>query len=223
VRSTRYPKVLFLVALSIALLAQGNKPPFWQEIREFRKADSIRFPSPHQILFVGSSSIRLWNDLQENFPDYPIINRGFGGSALKDVNFYFNDIIKPYHARQIVIYCGDNDFAGDKELPVDSVVTRLKMLVSKIRLTDENVKITYISIKPSPSRKELTPKFIAANELIRQFLSKQKNTSFVDVYHRMLDSHGSPLKNIFRADSLHMNAAGYAIWQKAIKPQLLKK
>jgi lysophospholipase L1-like esterase len=222
VLSTRLPRVLFFVTLSVALVAQGNEPPFWAEINAFKKADSASFPSPHQILFVGSSSIRLWSDLQKNFPDYPIINRGFGGSTLRDVDFYFNDIIKPYHAKQIVIYCGDNDFASDKDLPVDSVVTRLERLVGKIRLSDENVKITYISIKPSPSRKELTPKFIVANERIRQFLNKQKNTSFVDVYHKMLDKRGLPLKSIFLADNLHMNAAGYAIWQKAIKPQLKK-
>lgn len=220
---TRFGKVLFLVALPIVLFAQAKEPPFWKEITAFKKADSIHFPSPHQILFVGSSSFRLWKDLQTDFPGYPIINRAFGGSALKEVNYYFNDIIKPYHAKQIVIYCGDNDFAGDKDLPIDSVVNRLEKLVGKIRLTDEKVKITYVSIKPSPSRRELMPKFIAANERISQFLKKQKNASFVDVYHKMLDKKGSPLKNIFLADSLHMNAQGYVIWQKAIKPQLLKK
>jgi lysophospholipase L1-like esterase len=219
---TRFVKVLFLV-VSVTLFAQEKEPPFWKEIRAFKKADSIHFPSPHQILFVGSSSFRLWKDLQNDFPGCPIINRAFGGSALKEVNYYFNDIIKPYHAKQIVIYCGDNDFAGDKDLPVDSVVNRLEKLVRKIRLTDGKVKITYVSIKPSPSRRELMPKFIAANERISQFLKKQKNVSFVDVYHNMLDKQGSPLKNIFLADSLHMNAKGYAIWQKAIEPQLLKK
>jgi len=220
---TRFGKVLFLVALPMALLAQANEPPFWEEITAFKKADSIRFPSPHQILFVGSSSFRMWKDLPSDFPGYPILNRAFGGSTLKEVNYYFNDIIKPYHAKQIVIYCGDNDFAGDATLPVDSVVTRLKTLVKKIRLADEHVKITYVSIKPSPSRKQLSPKFMEANNQIRHFLKKQNNAAFVDVYHKMLDKQGSPMKNIFLADSLHMNAQGYAIWQKAIKPQLLKK
>ena len=221
---TRFNKILFLVVLPVGLLAQVKElPPFWDDIKAFKKEDSIRFPSPGQILFVGSSSFRMWKDIQNAFPGYPIINRAFGGSTLKDVNYYFNDVIQPYRARQIVIYCGDNDFAGDKALPVDSVVSRMEKLVEKIRLRDEKVKITYVSIKPSPSRKELMPKFVTANERIRQFLKTQKNTSFVDVFHNMLDKRGSPLKNIFLADSLHMNAQGYAIWQKALKPQLLKK
>src|SRR6185369_16625674 len=156
--------------LPVALSAQVAEPPFWKEIKAFEKSDSINFPASNQILFVGSSSFRLWNDLQKNFPGYSIINRGFGGSTLKDVNFYFNKIVKPYHARQIVIYCGDNDFADDRTLPVDSVLNRLETLVAKIRQADKNVKITYISIKPSPKRKELALKYINANERIKQTL-----------------------------------------------------
>jgi|SRR5579859_1472656 len=210
--------LLFLLAPQ----AQVTEPPYWREIREFKKSDSIHFPAPNQILFVGSSSFRLWTDVQNYFPGCPIINRGFGGSNLKDVNFYFNEIIKPYHPKQIVIYCGDNDFAQEKSLPVDSVVNRLERLVGKIRSADKTVRITYVSIKPSPSRKELATKFTGANEAIRQFLKKQKNTSFADVYSKMVDKKGAPLKTIFLADSLHMNARGYAIWQEAIKGHLMK-
>ena len=217
-----FPILVFLFA-PVASLAQEKEPPYWNDIKEFKKSDSLHFPAPNQILFVGSSSFRLWNDLQNSFPGYPIINRGFGGSSLKDVNYYYRDIIVPYRAKQIVIYCGDNDFAQNETLPVDSVVRRFEMLVGKIRADDKNVKITYVSIKPSPSRKELAPKFIEANGRISQFLKGQKNTSFVDVYHKMLDKKGAPLKAIFKQDSLHMNAQGYAIWRKAIRPQLLKR
>lgn len=219
----RYSSFLFFLAWPIALCAQVKDPPFWKEIKAFKKSDSISLPASNQILFVGSSSFRLWKDLQESFQGYPIINRGFGGSTLKDVNFYFDDVIKPYHAKQIVIYCGDNDFANDHTLPVDSVLKRVETLIKKIRLTDKKVMITYISIKPSPSRKELTPKFIETNKKIKLYLREQKNASFVDVYSKMVDKKGSPLKTIFLPDSLHMNAQGYAIWQKEIKPYLLKK
>ena len=216
-------RLLCFIALPIALCVQEKEPPFWKEIKAFKKSDSISFPAPNQILFVGSSSFRLWNDLQKDFVGYPIINRGFGGSTLKDVNFYFDEIIKPYHARQIVIYCGDNDFAGDKTLPVDSVLKRLETLVTKIRKADKSAKITFISIKPSPKRKELAPKFIEANKKIKRYLKKISNASYVDVYSKMIDKKGQPLKSIFLSDSLHMNSQGYAIWQKQIKPHLIKK
>jgi len=219
----RYRSLLFFIALPIVLCAQVKEPPFWKEIKAFKKSDSINFPPSNQILFVGSSSFRLWKDLQENFPGYPIINRGFGGSTLKDVSFYFDDIVKPYHAKQIVVYCGDNDFANDHTLPIDSVLKRLETLIAKIRLADKNVKITYISIKPSPSRKDLDSKFIEANKRIKQTLKGMKNASYVDVYSKMVDKRGYPLKNIFLLDSLHMNKQGYAIWQKEIKPYLVKR
>jgi lysophospholipase L1-like esterase len=219
----RCKHLLFFVVLPIVLCAQINEAPFWKEINAFKKSDSISFPPSHQILFVGSSSFRLWKDLQSNFSGYPIINRGFGGATLKDVNFYFDEIVKPYHARQIVIYCGDNDFANDYMLPVDSVLRRLETLIAKIRVVDKNVKITYISIKPSPKRKELASKYIEANERIKLSFKKMKNTSYVDVYTKMVDKQGRPLKNIFLFDSLHMNSQGYAIWQKEIKPYLIKK
>lgn len=214
---------LFFVALPITLCAQVKEPLLWKEIKAFKKLDSINFPAPRQILFVGSSSFRLWSDLQKSFPGYPIINRGFGGSTLRDVNFYFNEIVRPYHARQIVIYCGDNDFANDRTLPVDSVLKRLETLVAKIRSVDKNVKVTYISIKPSPKRKELASKYIEANKRIKQSLKRTKNTSFVDVYSKMVDKKGQPLKAIFLPDSLHMNSQGYVLWQKEIKPHLVKK
>jgi lysophospholipase L1-like esterase len=219
----RYKHLLFFVALPIALCAQINEAPFWKEIKAFKKSDSISFPPSHQILFVGSSSFRLWKDLQSNFSGYPIINRGFGGATLKDVNFYFDEIVKPYHAKQIVIYCGDNDFANDHTIAADSVLKRLEELVAKIRQDDKNVKITYISIKPSPKRKELASKFIEANERIKRFLKKVKNASYVDVYSKMVNKKGQPLKSIFLSDSLHMNSQGYAIWQKEIRPHLIKK
>jgi lysophospholipase L1-like esterase len=218
-----YSIILFL-SLPILLCAQAKEdPPFWNDIKAFKKSDSSNFPSPHQILFVGSSSFRLWDDLQKSFPGYPIINRGFGGSTLKDVNFYFDDIIKPYHARQIVVYCGDNDFANDNTLIVDSVVARFEKLIRKIRREDTKVKVTFISIKPSPSRKNLDQKFVEANKKIKQALKAYKNASFVDVYSKMVDKKGMPLKTIYLPDSLHMNPQGYAIWQAQIKPHLIGK
>jgi lysophospholipase L1-like esterase len=220
----RYYPLIFLILIPFSLCAQARQDrPYWKEIMAFKKSDSVKFPAPNQILFVGSSSFRLWKDLQKSFPEYPIINRGFGGSTLKDVNAYYDYIIKPYHARQIVVYCGDNDFAYDNTLIVDSVVMRFDNLMSKIRHSDKNVMITFISIKPSPSRRNLEQKIIEANARIKQALTKYNNTFYVDVYSKMIDKKGRPLGRIFLQDSLHMNAQGYAIWQAQIKPCLLKK
>jgi len=196
--------------------------PFAEEIKAFKKQDSLLFPPKNAILFVGSSSFLFWTDVYDYFPGYPIINRGFGGSSLPDLIYYANDIIFPYQPRQIVIYCGDNDLASADTITGVTVLNRFKTLFYLIRKKMPGENIVFISLKPSPSRIKLMPKDEIANNLISQFISTQKNISFVDVYHSMLNAEGRPIPEIFKEDSLHMNAKGYAIWQKAIKPYLSK-
>jgi lysophospholipase L1-like esterase len=196
--------------------------PFIEDIQEFKKQDQLQPPPTGAILFVGSSSFTKWKDVSDYFPGYTIINRGFGGSSLPDLIRYADDIIIPYHAKQIVIYCGDNDLASSDAITPDSVFVRFKVLFDMIRSKMPGENIVYVSIKPSPSRVRLKEKMDQANLLIKTYLSINTNTAFVDVYHKMLNTDGSIMSNIFLEDSLHMNATGYAIWQKAITPYLSK-
>ncbi len=197
--------------------------PFYNDIQNFKKLDSARFPPKHAILFVGSSSFTKWTDVEDYFPGYSIINRGFGGSSLPDVIRYNNDIIIPYHPKQIVIYCGENDLAGtDTTVSGKIILQRFKQLFVLIRKQLPAVPIAYVSMKPSPGREKLWPKMIAGNSLVKKYLGKQKKTVFIDVYHKMFNENGTVMKDIFIEDNLHMNAKGYAIWQKLIAPYLLK-
>src|SRR6187549_2560140 len=108
-------------------------PPFWKDIQNFKKQDSISFPPKNAILLIGSSSFTKWTDVQDYFPGYKIINRGFGGSSLPDVIRYANSIIFPYHPKQIVIYCGENDFAASDTVTTQEVFKRFKILFNLIR------------------------------------------------------------------------------------------
>lgn len=202
--------------------SKAQNPPFWNDIQNFKKQDAIKPPPQNAILFVGSSSFTKWTDVQTYFPGHTIINRGFGGSSLPDVIRYADDIIFPYNPKQVVIYCGENDFAGSDTVTVPTVVNRFKQLFGMIRNKWHNENIVFVSLKPSPSRQKLWPKMEATNTLIRKFLTTQKNTSFVDVYHSMLVDNNHAIPAIFLGDSLHMNAKGYAIWQKMIEPVLVK-
>lgn len=213
--------VFVLFTFSISGFAQ-QKPAFWNEIQEFKKADSIHQPPKKSILFVGSSSFRKWTDVQDYFPKHKIINRGFGGSTLPDVIRYANDIIFPYHPKQIVIYCGDNDAASSPEVSADTIFHRFQILFDLIRAKLPRTVITYVSIKPSPSRESLFPVMEKANWEIQKFIQRQKRASFIDVWHIMLDDFGKPRRSLFGPDMLHMNKDGYAIWQKAIQPYLVK-
>ena len=214
--------LLAVVCVITSLNTNAQQPPFYDEIREFKTQDSVQQPPQHAIVFVGSSSFRNWTDVQSYFPDYTIINRGFGGSSLPDVIRYANDIIFPYNPKEIIIYCGENDFVADTTVNADTVFNRFKTLYGMIRTKMKTVPVAFISIKPSPSRRQYWKKMIEANILIRNFLAGQANTSFIDVFNPMLNENSQPKPEIFESDSLHMNAKGYAIWQKAIEPYLIK-
>ena len=217
-------KIIFVIAAWCCFnTSSAQTEPFYNDIQSFKKQDSAHFPAKHAILFVGSSSFTKWIDIQNYFLGYTIINRGFGGSSLPDVIHFANDIIIPYHPKQIVIYCGENDLAGNDTTVNGKVVfDRFKQLFMLVRKQLPKVPIAFVSMKPSPSRQHLLPKMIEGNSLIKKYLAKQKNTAFIDVYHKMFNTDDTVMDDIFIEDNLHMNAKGYAIWQKAIAPFLLK-
>lgn len=210
----------WFIAIPGSVYGQQNKPPFWNEIQEFKKQDSMQPPPSKAILFVGSSSFRMWNDLEETFKTYGAINRGFGGSTLKDAIFYADQIILPYNPRQIVIYAGENDIAGN--ISARQTLKRFVTLFEAIRLKLPLVPVAFVSIKPSPSRQKFMPVIKECNQLIKTYLQKHKYTQFIDVFSPMLNEQGKPKPEIFLQDSLHMNANGYQIWRKEITPVLIK-
>lgn len=219
---TVFVSLTLLAGISATSYAQ-QKPPFYDEIQAFKKHDSLQKPPANAIVFTGSSSFRNWKDVQEYFPGYTIMNRAFGGSKLPDVIRYANDVIIPYKPKQVVIYCGDNDLAtSDTTINGDTVAHRFITLFNIIRKKLPNTSIVYVSIKPSPSRMHLMAKMEDANQQIREFLKTKKKTAFVDVYHKMLNSDGTPIKELFKEDNLHMNEKGYAIWKTELQPYLKK-
>lgn len=191
--------------------------PFDNEIRTFKHQDSLSFPKPGGILFIGSSSIRFWDDLEQRFPKAPIIKRGVGGSELSQlVKYYTPYILFPYHPGKIFIYAGENDIAAGET--VDSVLTNFKALWSMIRQNLPNAKIYYLSIKPSPSRIKYLAKFAKANELIRNYLEDKPNSRYIDVATVIYKKETTvPDSSLFKEDYLHLNGKGYDHWQKILK------
>lgn len=195
---------------------------FNKEIEAFKNQDKVNPPAEGGIVFVGSSSFRLWTNVQDYFPGYNIINRGFGGSSLLDVIQHASTTIYPYKPSQVLIYCGENDFSYTKNTNADTIFYRFKTLFGMIRNELPRTEIVYVSMKPSVNRLKYLPEMRRANEIIRKYLKKQKRSAYIDVYSKMILADGSPMHDIFKPDNLHMNEKGYAIWQKAIKPYLKK-
>ena len=214
--------ILLCLILFVTHFLHAQSLPFADEIKKFRQADSVQMPPQHAILFVGSSSFTKWTDVQQYFPAHKIINRGFGGSRLLDVIMYADDVIFPYQPKQIIVYCGENDIAYNDTVSAQTVTNRFVTLFEIVRSIWDTVPVAFVSIKPSPSRDKFRPVVVEANKLIKNFLASKSNTAFIDVYSKMLAADGNPMPDIFIEDRLHMNAKGYAIWQKAIEPYLLK-
>lgn len=212
--------LLLLQTLSFTGSAQQSFP-FLDEIEGFKKQDSANPPPQNAILFVGSSSFRMWTNLQNDFPGYTIINRGFGGSSLPDVIRYASDIIISYKPKQVVVYCGENDFTADG-VNAEIVYDRFTTLFEIIREKLPKAHVLFVSLKPSPSRLKFLPEMVKANTMVKNYLKNYRRTGYVDVYSKMLLADGTPMPDIFKADKLHMTEAGYVIWKKAIKPHLKK-
>lgn len=192
----------------------------WVEsLNAFAEADRAQAPSPGGVLFVGSSSIRLWTDLETQFDVTPvIIKRGFGGSRLSDCARYADRLVLPYQPRLVVVYAGDNDLA--EGATPQQVLDSFKQLVATVRQDLPQTRIAYVSIKPSPLRLALLPQIQEANRLIEQFASGGPGLDYIDVHSKMLDATGMPRADLYQADQLHLNSAGYGLWRQEIAAHL---
>jgi lysophospholipase L1-like esterase len=215
-----FKKIIFAVALFLSIHSFAQKVPFYNDIQAFKKEDSLKAPIKDPVLFIGSSSFTKWTRLGQDFPLTPVLNRAFGGSTLLDVIRFQNEVIFKYHAKKIVIYCGENDLASSENITPAEVFNRFKILYEAIRKQQPKVPVVYVSIKPSISRWNMKERQIETNKLIKAFINKNKNVVFVDIWDKMLDENGNPKKDIFSSDNLHMNEKGYEIWIDALKDKL---
>lgn len=188
-------------------------------IQAFEKSDRETPPPASPIVFTGSSSFTLWTDLPAQFPDKPILNRGFGGCQLSDVLHFADRVILAYRPRQVVVYAGDNDLAVGKS--PQEVYRLFRVLFRRLRQAQPGLPVVFVAIKPSPVRWKFRVEAAEANRLVRRFLRRQRNADFVDVVPTLLDPLTQrPLPELFKPDSLHLNAAGYQRWAVLLKPVL---
>lgn len=199
-----------------AISAPATASAFESEIAELEARDRVDAGTRGGIVFVGSSSIRMWPNLAADFPGLPVLNHGFGGSTLADVIWFTPRIVLPYAPREIVLYAGDNDLAAGRT--PEQVVGDYTTFVRVARHALPAVRIVFVSIKPSPSRWALAEPMRVANALIAQAITHDSLATYVDVFTPMLGPSGRPRPELFQADSLHMTSAGYALWRARLAP-----
>ena len=207
---------LLIVALlmSPAALAQGA----WDtDIAKFEAQDKRTPPPQNGILFLGSSSIVLW-DVQKSFPGLPVINRGFGGSLYEDLVGYFDRIVLPYQPRIVVLYSGDNDISMARS-PAQ-IAQYVRVFEQRLHAELPAAKLLVLSIKPSPARWGVMAPMRQANALIRDYAERQPLMEFIDVAPPMLGPDGMPRPELYIADGLHLTPVAYALWTDILRPHL---
>jgi lysophospholipase L1-like esterase len=201
------------------LLADPDPNRFKKEIENFIHWDKKNsFPS-NSILFIGSSSIKMWSTA-ECFPGLPVINRGFGGAHISDINYFYDTIVKKYKPMVIVFYAGDNDIAAEKG--VSRVFEDFSEFTSRLEKDMPDTPLLYLTIKPSIARWEYWDEMNEVNMRIKECYAENKFLIFVDTASLMLGEDGSPKKDLFLDDGLHLNEAGYSLWMSVVKSHLQK-
>ncbi|WP_251795833.1 MULTISPECIES: GDSL-type esterase/lipase family protein [unclassified Arenibacter] len=210
-------KKLTFVFLCLTFLSYGQEAPaFRKEVMAIQKKyDSLWDSSKETIVFTGSSSIRMWKNLEAMFPDHQIINSGFGGSQSSDLYRYHNELILQYNPKKVFIYEGDNDIASKKR--TKDIIATTRQIIDKIREKDNGTQVVIIAAKPSIARWHLKRKYKRLNRQFKQLCKKDTSLEFANVWDVMMD--GKQLrKDIFLNDGLHMNYKGYNLWYLAIEP-----
>tara|TARA_R110002049_G_scaffold22455_9_gene80505 strand:- start:21 stop:755 length:735 start_codon:yes stop_codon:yes gene_type:complete len=234
-------KVLKGIGLLLALLLVIFSWPAWQLYEEIRKASSEdplvweedivaletntrkRSLDGREVVFIGSSSIRLWDSLAEDMAPISVIQHGFGGAKLNDITHYAQRLVNAWQPRAVVVFAGTNDIhPGAAKLP-QTLLSSYQAFVETVRVSQPEVPIFYIGITPSPLRWSVWSVAQSTNALIQQWSATQPNLHFVDTAQDLMGSDGKPDPDNYRIDGLHLSAQGYSVWRESIRQRLLEK
>lgn len=224
-----YPRrtsVLLLAAWFLVTLGPGTWAAStatgvarWEgDIRAFEAEDQRNPPVPGGVVFYGSSSFRMWTNLATSFPAHRVVNRGFGGSQLGDLNQNFARVVPPHRPKLLLVYGGDNDIAGGKSAA--QVEADFRSLVDLARRHCPETRVAFVAIKPSPSRLKYLSIQLEANTRVRRLASRYRRVDYIDTASPILGADGQPDARFFLADRLHLNGDGYRAWQAVIASYL---
>ena len=210
--------IVLIVMLATLMRVQAQDPTrFADDVQAYNQAHHSLKERP--IVFVGSSSILKWEDVGDRYTDYPILNRGFGGSQMSDLLYYLEDLVIRYNPKQVFIYEGDNDIASGKSR--EQILSDTKEVVGGILKAIPDVNIILIAAKPSVKRWDMANTYLEVNQSFATYAESERAVQYADIWNPALGSNGKVLDDIFLDDDLHMNAKGYDIWEEVLRPFLI--
>jgi len=188
---------------------------FEDEVEEYELADRLSPPPIAPILLYGSSTIRLWESASEDFPDWPLVRRGIGGSTLEECVYWADRLLIRYAPSRVILYAGDNDLAEGAS--PEAVMHHFQHLTHRIHHALGVLPLSFVSIKPSPARWGILDKILRTNHLIENLTTRHNHLQFVDIVADMLHSDGRPRLDLYLEDQLHLNEAGYRVWARRLR------
>lgn len=216
-KTSRFLIILFLQVFFFTETF-SQQVPFQDEVNQLTaKIDSMGWEKG-SIVFTGSSSIRMWKNLQEEFPNAQIINTGFGGSQASDLLTHLEALVLRYEPIAVFIYEGDNDVNAGKSPEV--IMKDLDQILQQLHGNRDGISVYFIGAKPSPSRWQLKAEYEAFNKALEGYTGGMINASYVNVWNPMLDASGNPRPELFLGDMLHMKPEGYKIWKEQMSPAM---
>lgn len=196
-------------------------PEVWEsEILEYQERDRVDPPLQGGVVFVGSSTIRMWTTLARDFDPLPVVNRGFGGAQMDAVLHYATRLVIPHQPRVVVVYAGENDLEPVRGKTPERVLGDFRSFVSLVGAAVPGVHFYILSMKPSPARTESWPAVKRLSELLRDFCDGSSNCTLVDMETPTLGEHGQTRQELFLSDGLHLSRKGYAVWTAQVRPVL---
>lgn len=221
-------KLLF--AISVIWVSVSCSPSFtkyeetaksWEpEIQRLEARDKTEKHREDAILFVGSSSIRLWDNIENDMAPYFVIQRGYGGAKLSDLIFYTDRLVYPHNFRALVVFVANDITGGADDKSPQEVLKLYKEVIRVVREKYPTKPIFFVEITPTNSRWKVWPQIQQANSLIKGYCSPSKNLYFIETANAFLNEKGTPNNELFVQDQLHLKQQGYDIWASLIKQQL---
>lgn len=209
--------LVMFIGIHLETLAQ-DPLRYQKEVEQITETYAKTPRTDDLIIFTGSSSIKMWKNINEYFPEHEIMNNGFGGSQTVDLLQYADELIINYRPKKVFIYEGDNDISAKKSST--EIILTMHKLVEKIHQSLPDTEILLISAKPSVSRWQLKDQYLDLNQHFEEYSQLFDYVSYVDIWTTMLNDQGSPKTDIFLEDNLHMNKGGYDLWAEVVEKYL---
>ncbi|MEZ5569672.1 MAG: GDSL-type esterase/lipase family protein [Halioglobus sp.] len=202
--------------------ASSEDPLVWEaDIRALERRAEGQFPAHTAVVFVGSSSIRLWDSLAKDMAPVPVIRQGFGGAKLNDVVHYAERLVSVHRPRAVVVFAGTNDIQPGRSKSPAALLAAYQTLVRTVRREQPELPVYFIAITPSPMRWAVWDVALETNRLITEYSAGDQNLHVIDTGPALLGADGKPERANYVFDGLHLSAQGYAIWTSIIRPPLL--